>query len=127
MATRTQMKDLMKRLHSVYEETGGQRLQVQEEFDYRQTVNGFDALLVLVAKKLQLIRERINSRDEAIMSHHGGRKKGSKRDRGDAERRIIQLSNDVRKMVSFVRADVRKLVNMHERGLKRSKVRCFFF
>jgi hypothetical protein len=87
------LKDCLERLYNTYEAAGGEKFKKEEELQINYNETGFEANKLILAKKLELIREKINQRDELVKT-----KKGN-------SQRMVKLNNDIRLMIRFVRKD----------------------
>mmetsp|Transcript_3272 Transcript_3272/g.12481 ORF Transcript_3272/g.12481 Transcript_3272/m.12481 type:complete len:339 (-) Transcript_3272:233-1249(-) len=99
------LNDLMKRLEQVYEESGGT---VASEEDITEGLSPFDAHKLLISKKIQMTRERMKKRDEAVKA-----KKGI--------RITAKLNKEVIQMIDFLKADRKKMMEIHQKNAKKVK------
>ncbi|KAL9655487.1 hypothetical protein ABK040_002155 [Willaertia magna] len=97
----------MKKLYTVYEETGGKELQIKDQLVEEGSKNAFEANKILLVKKLDLTREKINERDELA-------KKNKK-----SNQRVIRLNQNIKKMIRYLKKDYSHLEDIHRRSAKK--------
>lgn len=99
------LNDLMRRLEMVYEESGGT---VSSEEDVTKGLSPFDAHKLLVSKKIQMTRDRMKKRDEAVKAKRG-------------IRITARLNKEVIQMIDFLKADRKKMMEIHQKNAKKVK------
>ncbi|EFC49808.1 predicted protein [Naegleria gruberi] len=98
--------DSMRRLMKVYEETGGKELQIKDQLDDETRKNVFEANKILLVRKLDLTREKINERDEAMKKNKNNT-------------RVIKLNQNIKKMLRYLRKDYQHLESIHKNAAKK--------
>ncbi|KAG2393298.1 hypothetical protein C9374_006829 [Naegleria lovaniensis] len=98
--------DSMRRLYKVYEETGGKELQIKDQLEEVTGKNIFEANKILLVRKLDLTREKINERDEAMKKNKNNT-------------RVIKLNQNIKKMLRYLRKDYQSLENIHKNSSKK--------
>lgn len=100
------MTDLMFRLKKTYKESGG-RLEEDNLEEITKNMNAFDALKVLVANKLEKVRNHLSRRDELLEKNENNK-----------NTRIIKMESEIRQMIKFIKGDLEKLQAMHKKVRK---------
>ncbi|KAL0480212.1 SYP71 [Acrasis kona] len=104
------IKSSLNRLYKTYEAAGGTKFKQEEEVQMIYNETGFEANKLIFAKKLDLVREKINQRDEAVKSSKGN------------STRLAKLNQEVRVMIRVVAKD---LDEMKTRIMKGRQTRFF--
>jgi len=115
----------MAKLSNIYVEAGGEaNLDVEAELLREKNITSFDSLKLILAKKMQLTREKIFERDQLMELDKS--KKGKKQqpqNRTD----LIEINNKIRTMLGFLKRDFDQLNTMHEKSRFFLYIILFFF
>jgi len=97
---RSQLNNIMSRLLQTYKECGGEKF--NDKLDVETNLNAFDAARVLISSKIELIKEKILSREEKALV-------GSAR---------AKLNYTIRQAIPYILEDRRKIQRIYESNMK---------
>lgn len=106
-------KECMAKLNNIYSQAGGEaNLDVEAELMKERNITSFDSLKLLLAKKMQLTREKIHERDTIMDNDKNSKRAKKPQNRTD----LIEINNKIRTMFAFMKRDFEQLSTMHDKS-----------
>lgn len=127
MFQRGTWKSCMITLNDIYKESGGkENLQIESELEqeHQENVTGFEAIKILLVKKLEIVRHKLQERDQMNEQQEKLKKKNNKQ---WSKNKIVQIEqkNHIRKMILFLKRDLENLQRSHQKSQKKKILQIF--